>query len=606
MNIKQLDFFLFIFRKYPLLIVLNISCLVIGGLIDAVSIISLIPAVDLFINPDLQNVSASTRYIIEAMKYAGIPPSLGSVLTIFVLLVLVRSIFYIFSRYFIVKTRYRLQGNVLIGTFEDFFNARWAFFARNKQGILLNTFTREITNVGEAYEVISNYIAYILQCCIFILVPFYISWKVAMVSLGCAIVFMLPFVFFGKVGYRLGQINTKMANKMISVVQESVSSAKIILGFGRQAQSQSSLAKAFDALSRATIKSQTLTNAIPQMYYPFGILVLVITMYVGRTFANTLSEIVAVLYSFMRILPIVGNIMAQRTYVNHFFPSYEQVTELRRNAAELRQTSGTRPFPGLNSAVRLEKVSFAYSGDEAVLRDVDMDIRKGRMIAVVGRSGSGKSTLIDIIMGFNQPLQGTISIDGMPLREFDILSYRNRLGYVPQESTLFNMSIRDNLLWAKEDATESDIVEACDIANASEFIRDLPGGYETMVGDRGVRLSGGQIQRIALARAVLRKPDILILDEATSSLDTQSERLIQHAIENIARSTTVIIVAHRLSTIINADHIYVLEEGRVIEEGTHAELIGKNGSFSRMHLIGTAAGRGEKAEGDNEDDTRSP
>ncbi len=606
MNIKQLDFFLFIFRKYPLLIVLNISCLVVGGLIDAVSIISLIPAVDLFINPDLQNVSASTRYIIEAMKYAGIPPSLGSVLTIFVLLVLVRSIFYIFSRYFIVKTRYRLQGNVLIGTFEDFFNARWAFFARNKQGILLNTFTREITNVGEAYEVISNYIAYILQCCIFILVPFYISWKVAMVSLGCAIVFMLPFVFFGKVGYRLGQINTKMANKMISVVQESVSSAKIILGFGRQAQSQSSLAKAFDALSRATIKSQTLTNAIPQMYYPFGILVLVITMYVGRTFANTLSEIVAVLYSFMRILPIVGNIMAQRTYVNHFFPSYEQVTELRRNAAELRQTSGTRPFPGLNSAVRLEKVSFAYSGDEAVLRDVDMDIRKGRMIAVVGRSGSGKSTLIDIIMGFNQPLQGTISIDGMPLREFDILSYRNRLGYVPQESTLFNMSIRDNLLWAKEDATESDIVEACDIANASEFIRDLPGGYETMVGDRGVRLSGGQIQRIALARAVLRKPDILILDEATSSLDTQSERLIQHAIENIARSTTVIIVAHRLSTIINADHIYVLEEGRVIEEGTHAELIGKNGSFSRMHLIGTAAGRGEKAEGDNEDDTRSP
>lgn len=606
MNMKQLDFFLFIFRKYPLLIVLNISCLVVGGLIDAVSIISLIPAVDLFINPDLQNVSDSTRYIIRAMKYAGITPSLGSVLAIFVLLVLVRSIFYIFSRYFIVKTRYRLQGNVLIGTFEDFFNARWAFFARNKQGILLNTFTREITNVGEAYEVISNYIAYILQCCIFILVPFYISWKVAMVSLGCAIVFMLPFVFFGKVGYRLGQINTKMANKMISVVQESVSSAKIILGFGRQAQSQSSLAKSFDALSRATIKSQTLTNAIPQMYYPFGILVLVITMYVGRTFANTLSEIVAVLYSFMRILPIVGNIMAQRTYVNHFFPSYEQVTELRRNAAELRQTSGARPFPGLTSTIRLEKVSFAYSDDEAVLKDVDMDIRKGKMIAVVGRSGSGKSTLIDIIMGFNQPLQGTISIDGMPLREFDILSYRNRLGYVPQESTLFNMSIRDNLLWAKEDATESDIFEACDIANASEFIRDLPEGYETMVGDRGVRLSGGQIQRIALARAVLRKPDILILDEATSSLDTQSERLIQHAIENIAKSTTVIIVAHRLSTIINADHIYVLEEGRVIEEGTHAELISKNGSFSRMHLIGTAAGREEKAEGNNEDDARSP
>jgi ATP-binding cassette subfamily B protein len=603
---KQIAFFLFIFKKYPLLIMLNISFLVVGGLIDALSIISLIPAVDLFVNPDLQNVSVSTQYIIRAMKVVGIPPSLGSVLAIFVLLVLIRSIFYIVSRYFIVKTRYRLQGNVLLGTFEDFFNARWAFFSSNKQGTLLNTFTREIQNVGEAYEVISNYIAYVLQCCIFILVPFYISWKVAMVSLGCAIVFMLPFVFFGKIGYRLGQINTKMANKMISVIQESIGSAKIILGFGKQEKSRLSLAEAFDSLSRATIKSQTLTNAIPQMYYPFGILVLVITMYVGRTFANTLSEIVAVLYSFMRILPIVGNIMAQRTYVNHFFPSYEQVMELRRNAGELKQTSGTRPFAGLKNNISLEKVSFAYSDDEAVLKDVDMNIRKGKMVAVVGRSGSGKSTLIDMIMGFNQPLHGRISIDGVPLRDFDILSYRSRIGYVPQESALFNMTIRDNLLWAKEDASDSEIEEACDIANALEFIKDLPDAYSTMVGDRGVRLSGGQIQRIALARAVLRKPDILILDEATSSLDTQSERLIQHAIENIAKRTTVIIIAHRLSTIINADHIYVLDEGRVIEEGTHAELISKNGSFSRMHLIAKDVGKEDAAEGNGENGCEKP
>lgn len=593
---KQVEFFLFIVRKYPLFILLNVSCLVTGGLMDALSVISLIPVVDLFMHQDMQNVSVSTRYIIKAMGFVGIQQRLGNVLVIFVLLVLVRSIFYIFSRYFIIQARYMLQRDILLGTFRDFFSARWSFFSGSQQGTLLNTFTREITNVGQAYEVISNYIAYIIQCCIFIFVPFYISWKVAVVSLGCAIVFMLPFIFLGKIGYKLGLINTVMSNRMIAEIQESIGSAKIILGFGRQRRSLVSLSKAFDVLARATVRSQTLSHAIPQMYYPFGILVLVITMYVGKSFTNTLSEIVAVLYSFMRILPIVGNIMAQRTDLNHFFPSYEQVTALRRRAKELEQPSGNKTFRGLTRDITIEQVGFTYGGGEPVLTNVDLTIPKGKMIALVGKSGSGKSTLIDIIMGFNQPSAGRISIDGTPLQEFDVLSYRSRIGYVPQENTLFNMSIRENLLWAKEDATDDEIIEACIIANAFEFIKDLPDKYETMVGDRGVRLSGGQIQRIALARAVLRKPDILILDEATSSLDTESEHLIQRAIENIARKTTVIIVAHRLSTIINADCIYVLDEGRIVEEGGHALLLAINGSFSRMHLIGQE-GKEDRSEG---------
>lgn len=598
-NIKHAEFFLFIFRKYPLLVLMNILCLVVGGLIDALSIVSLVPAVDLFLKPDMKDVSVSTQYIVKVMEFAGLGATLGNVLFIFVMLILVRSIFYIFSRYFIVRTRYALQGNILLGTFDDFFNARWSFFSSNKQGMLLNTFTREITNVGEAYEVISNYIAYILQCCMFILVPFYISWKVALVGLCCAVVFMLPFVFFGKLSYRLGQINTRMANTMISVIQEALGSAKIILGFGKQGKSLVLLSRAFNSLSRATIKSQTLTHAIPQMYYPFGILVLVITIYAGKNFSSTLSEIVAVLYSFMRIMPIVGNIMAQRTNINHYFPSYEQVMQLKRQAMELRQTSGMREFSGFRGDINLKDVAFAYTGNGPVLQDVNLSISKGKMVAIVGRSGSGKSTLIDIIMGFNQPVEGKVTIDGTALHDFEIISYRRHIGYVPQESTLFNMSIRDNLLWAREDATDDEIREACGIAHAAEFIEELPSGYETIVGDRGVRLSGGQIQRIALARAILRKPDILILDEATSSLDSHSERLIQQAIENIARETTVIIIAHRLSTIVNADYIYVLDEGRIIEEGTHAELIERDGSFSRMHLI-AANGASENEVNGNE------
>lgn len=195
------------------------------------------------------------------------------------------------------------------------------------------------------------------------------------------------------------------------------------------------------------------------------------------------------------------------------------------------------------------------------------------MTAFVGKSGIGKSTLIDLLMGFHEISRGTITIDGVPLQDFDILSYRSRTGYVPQDSVLFNTSIRENLLWADEKASQRGIEEACCLANADEFIRQFPEGFDTVVGDRGVRLSGGQIQRIALARALLRKPEILFLDEATSSLDTHSVRLIQLAIENIAKAITVIVVAHRLSTIRNADCIYVLQNGKAVEQRPYEELI---------------------------------
>ena len=211
-----------------------------------------------------------------------------------------------------------------------------------------------------------------------------------------------------------------------------------------------------------------------------------------------------------------------------------------------------------------------------------MTIAKGKMVAFVGESGAGKSTLIDVIMGFNEPEKGSITCDGTPLHDFDIGSYRARIGYVPQDSALFNGTIRENLLWAKPDASEADLRRACRQAHAEEFITSLPQGYETVTGDRGVRLSGGQIQRIALARAILRKPDLLILDEATSSLDTRSERLIQEAIETIAKDTTIVVIAHRLSTIVNADYVYVLKGGKVVEEGTYQELVRLDGQFNRM------------------------
>lgn len=313
-------------------------------------------------------------------------------------------------------------------------------------------------------------------------------------------------------------------------------------------------------------------------------MVLFIALAMAKAFAVPIAETAVVLYVLLRLVPTVGGLLGVANALDNFLPSYEQLMALRRRAEAFEQPTGTRPFTGFHDIV-LERVSFAHPDRAPTLIEVSAHIPRGAMIAIVGESGAGKSTLIDLLMGFHTPSGGRITIDGVPLNAFDIQSYRRRIGYVPQESSLFNRTIRDNLRWAQAGATDQQIEAACRQANAEEFIRRLPEGYETIVGDRGVRLSGGQVQRLALARAILRKPDLLILDEATSALDTASERLIQQAIEQIAKETTVVVIAHRLSTIVRANHIYILKDGRVVEDGTYTQLIQQDGAFSRMaHL----------------------
>jgi ATP-binding cassette subfamily B protein len=579
---KIFSFFSYIFKHFPSLILFNTLILIFMGLLDSAAVLSLTPVVDVLINPDMRNISSITKKIVEMMGRFGIPVSLGSLLLIFIIFNLFKSLIYIFSRYSILKTKYALLRTIILGTFEDFFRARWFFFSSHKEGTLLNTFMREITVVGDAFGAMAGFFAQMIQGIVFLGVPFYISWQVSSISIVSAILLALPFTLFGRLSYRLGKMNTLTANVIGSVILESLNSAKVILGFGNQSKSLSSLSVAFDAHRHVAIKSQTLDTAIPQFYYPLGVFVLAIALFSGRYFSVPVSELVVIIYAFSRIIPLLGGITAQKTSLSNFFPSYEQVMGLRQKARELKQKTGSKIFSGLNQGITIDGVSFGYDGGQPILEDIHAKIPKGKMIAFVGKSGAGKSTFVDMIMGFNEPLKGRVAIDGVSLQEFDIHSYRQRIGYVPQDSILFNMSIRDNLRWAKENATDREIKEACDIANASEFIERFPEGYDTLVGDRGVRLSGGQIQRIALARAILRNPDILILDEATSNLDTESERLIQQAIENIAKRTTIIAIAHRISTIIHADYIYVLDDGRVVEEGTYQQLVKKNGLFSQM------------------------
>lgn len=584
---KAFTFIREIFKKFPRLLIITVGLSVLVSVIEATSILTVGPLVDFLIHPNLQDVTPFTHWVTKIMEVFGIPLRLGGYLTICIIFIILGSAFRILARHSILKTIYAVVRDLMLGTFEDFFNARWYFFSSSEQGTLLNTFSRELTAVGNAFSAMSYFFTSLLRFVFCLAIPFCLSWQVTIISLLAAFLLSWPFILLGKISYRLGKLTTTTANKISSVIQENLALAKVVLGFGNQQQSVGNLDHAFNAHRKVAINSQTIGIAIPTLYRPLGVIVVGIALFSARRFGVSISNMAVLLLALLQSVISIGDLTSHKHSLDNLFPSYEQIKNLRHRAKQLRQKSGTRIFTGFDNEIVIEKLSFAYPGREPTLLNTDMRIPKGKMIAIVGESGAGKSTLIDMIMGFNEPQSGRIMFDGVNLQEFDINSYRKRIGYVPQDSILFNMSIKDNLLWANEKATDAEIKYACRQAYADEFIEEFPDGYNTLVGDFGVRLSGGQRQRIALARAILRKPDLLILDEATSSLDTRSERLIQQAIENISKETTILVIAHRLSTIVNADYVYTLKKGQVIEKGTYSELIQAEGHFNRMVKLQT-------------------
>ena len=250
---------------------------------------------------------------------------------------------------------------------------------------------------------------------------------------------------------------------------------------------------------------------------------------------------------------------------------------------DVRESPTARPLPRVDGRIALRNVSFRYAEGEEVLRDIDLEIAPGEMVALVGPSGAGKTSLANLVMRFYDPTEGRVEIDGHDVREVTFHSLRSQIGLVPQETVLFGGTIRENILYGKVGASEEEVVSAARAANAHDFILSLSEGYGTSVGERGVKLSGGQRQRLAVARALLKDPRILILDEATSSLDAESESLVQEALERLMQGRTTLVIAHRLSTIRKANRILVLSDGRIVEQGNHRELLARGGAYHRLY-----------------------
>jgi len=298
------------------------------------------------------------------------------------------------------------------------------------------------------------------------------------------------------------------------------------------------------------------------------------------------ATLLAFLTLVLRLLQPLKQLSQMRTTAQSSLASAERLFEILDSPAEFQRDSGTRDKATFERELRFENVTFAYEEDAPVLSGIDLVARKGEVVALVGPSGSGKSTLVDLIPRFYEPGEGRILLDGVDTREIKLPALRSLTGIVSQETVLFHDSVRNNIAYgAPGRYTQEQIEAAARAANAHEFIVELPDGYDTMLGERGTRLSGGQRQRLAIARALLSDPPILILDEATSALDTESERLVQEAVDRLLQGRTVFVIAHRLSTVTHADQILVLDRGEIVERGTHAELLAKRGAYSRLYTL---------------------
>ena len=462
--------------------------------------------------------------------------------------------------------------------------AEYEAVERLDAGRLLHALTTETWRASEAVVV---FIHLLIQACalaVYGALLLLLSWPLTLATgafmLGVALVARRFTTRVRGYGHDVSALSATLTGHAV----EAVEGHREIRAFGREADEERRFEAVSGRVRHALTRLHATSDAVRPLYEVLAGALVVAVLVVALRDPGRLPATLVFIFVLFRLQPVVMWLDRHRASLVALAPAVEAATRTLADAPAV--APGTRPFGGLGDGLRFDDVGYRYAGaDRPALDGLAFAIPAGRTTAVVGPSGAGKSTLVKLLLRLYAPTEGRLLADGVPLGELDLAAWRARVAFVGQDVYLFNASVRDNIAYGRPGATDAEVEAAARLADADTFIGALPEGYATVVGDRGVRLSGGQRQRITLARALVRDPDLLILDEATNALDSQSERLIQTALDRFARGRTVVVIAHRLATVERADHVVVLDGGRVAETGTPAELRAHGGLFAHLHRL---------------------
>lgn len=505
-------------------------------------------------------------------------------------LFLFRGFFYFGERYLMSFVGQKIVNDIREKLYRHLQTLSLSYFDRRKTGNIMSNLTNDVSALQTA--IAGNLISFVQEAVILagsLVSMFALYWKLTLLTLVIVPLVVVTINFFGGRLRKAGHdVQGKMAD-ITALLEEAISGIRIIRSFNREEFEIKRFVVQNDKNFWALMTTTKLTSMLtPFIQFFAAIAVTGIIWYGGMSVIEgkmTAGALIAFLIYAINLANPVRRISEIYGDIQKSLAAADRVFETLDTMPEVQEKKNAITLPKVQGHIVFDHVSFAYDKDHEALTDFNLEVKPGQVVALVGPSGAGKSTVANLLPRFYDITGGKLTIDGVNIKDVTFSSLRQQIGLVPQETMLFNASVHDNILYGRLDASEEEVIAAAKAANAHEFIMDLPQGYDTHVGDRGNALSGGQRQRIAIARAILKNPQILILDEATSALDTESEKIVQAALDRLMEGRTAVVIAHRLSTVRNADDIVVIDHGKIVEEGTHTELLAKDGLYASLYAV---------------------